>query len=504
VKLSELVGVRPLGLRIVVGGGEVGDLPVTAAYITDLPDPSRFLVPGIVVLTSGLWVDRPDGVERFVGALVAAGATALVLGTVEIGEIPADVVEVCRREGLVLATVPDDVSFGAVVQTVVEAVAEPVPVEAPGAELADRVRRTVGDGGVAEALSAVHEAFGVDAWVVDDVGALLAASGTIAPELVARSWSRDPGPEFTTHPLGSGRAALVVHRAAADLGPAAGRVLESLAAALRPELRFARRSRAARWDRVSSLLSAAVEESVPPGEISALLRLIGLDPQHPLRVLLARTDDATFPAEALAEVLARLCAGPGVRVAVCVHDGVAAAVLSESPETPPLTERVAGGLPEPMDLLGRRTVVLATSDPVPGVGRLGSAHAVAAERLEEFSAAPTDDPLVVVDSSASSDHRSLLRMLSGPTRESFADSVLGELDEYDRRHGADLVATVQTFLEQGSSWQEAARVLHIHPNTLRYRIARIEDLTHRDLGSMQDRVDLFLALECRGSIRDEG
>lgn len=504
MKLADLVGVRPLGLRIVVGGGDVGDLPVTAAYITDLPDPSRFLAPGIVVLTSGLWVDRPDGVERFVGALVAAGATALVLGTVEIGEIPVDVIEVCRREGLVLASVPDDVSFGAVVQAVVEAVAEPVPVEAPGVQLADRVRQTVGDGRLAEAMALVHQEFGVDGWVVDDVGSLVAATGGVRPELIARSWSRESAEEFTTHPLGAGRAGLVVHRAGGDLGPAAARVLEALAAALRPELRFVRRSRAARWDRVSALLSAAVEESLPPGEISALLRLVGLDPQHQLRVLLARTDDDAFPTEALAEVLGRWCAGPGVRVAVCVHDGLAAAVLSESPEAPALTDRLAGGLPEPLDLLGPRTVVLATSDPVPGVGRLGSAHAVAAERLGEFTGPTGGEPFVVVDSSASSDHRSLLRMLPVPTQQSFADSVLAELDEYDRRHGADLVATVQTFLEQSSSWQEAARALHIHPNTLRYRIARIEDLTHRDLGSMRDRVDLFLALECRGSIRDEG
>lgn len=504
MRLSDLVGIRPLGLRVVVGGGGVGDLPVTAAYITDLPDPSRFLVPGIVVLTSGLWVDRPDGVERFVGALVAAGASALVLGTVEIGEIPHEVVEVCRREGLVLASVPDDVSFGAVVQAVVEAVADPVPVQAPGLELADRVRQAVGDGRVAEAVAAVHDAFGLDGWVLDDVGSLVAATGGIAPELIARSWARDPGPEFATYPLGAGRAGLVVHRAGADLGPAAGRVLEALAAALRPELRFVRRSRAARWDRVSSLLTAAVAESLPAGEVSALLRLAGLDPRHQLRVLLARTEDDSFPAEALAEVLGRLCTGPGVRVAVCVHEGLAAAVLSESPEAPALEDRLAGGLPEPVDLLGPRTVVLSTSDPVPGVERLGAAHAVAADRLRESSAPVGGQPLVLVDSSAGSDHRSLLRMLPGPARTTFADSVLAALDEYDRRHGADLVATVRTFLEQGSSWQDAARALHIHPNTLRYRIARIEDLTQRDLGSMRDRVDLFLALECRGAIGDEG
>jgi hypothetical protein len=508
VKLSELVGVRALGLRIVVGDGGVGELPVTAAYITDLPDPSRFLVPGIVVLSSGLWVDRPGGVERFVGALVAAGATALVLGTVEIGEIPPEVVEVCRREGLVLASVPDDVSFGAVVQTVVEAVADLTDGDAPGGDLVGRVQQAVGDGALDEALALVHTSFAVTCWVVDDVGSLLATAGPVAADHVARAWSRTvPGDDVTYWPLGpsGSRAVLVAQRPAAELGPAATRVLGALAAALRPELRFARRSRRARWERVSALLAAAVDESLPPGEISALLRLVGLDPLHALRVLVARTDDPAFPAEAVAELLTRLCTGPGVRAAVCVHEGTATAVLSEVADVPGLRDRLAGGLPEPVDLLDGRSLVVATSDPVSGVARLGAAHAVALERLGEFDTGPRsaeDADLVVVDSSASSDHRSLLRMLSRPSRAAFAASVLGGLEEYDSRHGADLVSTVRVFLEQGSSWQEAARVLHIHPNTLRYRIARIEELTHRDLATMRDRIDVFLALECRGSIRD--
>lgn len=508
MKLAELVGIRSLGLRVVVGGGDVGDLPVTAAYITDLPDPSRFLVPGIVVLSSGLWVDRPGGVERFVGALVAAGATALVLGTVEIGEIPPEVVETCRREGLVLASVPDDVSFGAVVQSVVETVAVLGAGETPGVELGERVQQAVADGALDDALALVHTAFGVACWVVDDVGALLATAGAVGVERIARAWSREvQGEEVTTWPLGpaSSRAVLTAQRSRRELGPAATRVLEALAAALRPELRFARRSRRARWERVSALLAATADESLPPGEVSALLRLVGLDPQGALRVLVARTDDPGFPAEAVVELLARLCTGPGVRAAVCLHEGTATAVLSEVAEVADLRVRLAGGLPEPVDLLDGRTLVIAASDPVDGVSRLASAHAVARERLGEFDAAPhpaTAAGLVLVDTSASGDHRSLLRMLSRPTREAFATSVLGELEEYDRRHGGDLVTTVEVFLDRGGSWQDAARALHIHPNTLRYRIGRVEELTHRDLTTTQDRVDVFLALQCRGSIGD--
>ncbi len=37
-------------------------------------------------------------------------------------------------------------------------------------------------------------------------------------------------------------------------------------------------------------------------------------------------------------------------------------------------------------------------------------------------------------------------------------------------------------------------MLHLHVNTVRYRIGRVEELTGRDLGRFSDRVDVFLAL----------
>jgi DNA-binding PucR family transcriptional regulator len=37
----------------------------------------------------------------------------------------------------------------------------------------------------------------------------------------------------------------------------------------------------------------------------------------------------------------------------------------------------------------------------------------------------------------------------------------------------------------------------VHVNTVRYRIRRIEELTGRDLSSLDDQVDFFLALRIR-------
>jgi DNA-binding PucR family transcriptional regulator len=36
--------------------------------------------------------------------------------------------------------------------------------------------------------------------------------------------------------------------------------------------------------------------------------------------------------------------------------------------------------------------------------------------------------------------------------------------------------------------------MHVHVNTVRYRVKRVEELTGKDLSTMADRVDFFLAL----------
>ncbi|QPE04811.1 helix-turn-helix domain-containing protein [Microbacterium schleiferi] len=88
-----------------------------------------------------------------------------------------------------------------------------------------------------------------------------------------------------------------------------------------------------------------------------------------------------------------------------------------------------------------------------------------------------------------------MSQLSERERQTFAAEVLSPLWDYDARQGADLVRTLRVFLQNACAWQESARQLHLHTNTLRYRIARAEELTNRSLSSMDDRVDFYLALE---------
>ncbi|MEV4188055.1 helix-turn-helix domain-containing protein, partial [Streptosporangium canum] len=91
-------------------------------------------------------------------------------------------------------------------------------------------------------------------------------------------------------------------------------------------------------------------------------------------------------------------------------------------------------------------------------------------------------------------HALLLATVPDDVRRSFAARTLDPLFDYDRRHNSDLVRTLGTFLDCVGSWNACAERLHVHVNTVRYRIRRVEELTGRDLSAMADRVDLFLAL----------
>ena len=76
-------------------------------------------------------------------------------------------------------------------------------------------------------------------------------------------------------------------------------------------------------------------------------------------------------------------------------------------------------------------------------------------------------------------------------------TLLLPLEVYDSEHATDLVATLDAFLSACGHWSVAANKLGVHVNTLRYRLARIEKHTGRDLDSMADRADFYLALRTR-------
>jgi DNA-binding PucR family transcriptional regulator len=58
-----------------------------------------------------------------------------------------------------------------------------------------------------------------------------------------------------------------------------------------------------------------------------------------------------------------------------------------------------------------------------------------------------------------------------------------------------LLRTLDAWYAEGGSAKNAGKILYVHPNTVRYRIRRIEDLTGRDLDRPACVAELYLALQ---------
>jgi hypothetical protein len=76
-----------------------------------------------------------------------------------------------------------------------------------------------------------------------------------------------------------------------------------------------------------------------------------------------------------------------------------------------------------------------------------------------------------------------------------AHQVLGPVLEQGADERQLLIRTLWAWYDAHGAAAEAARLLHCHPNTVRYRLAKVTQLTGRDLHVPGDVVHLYLALE---------
>ncbi|MEU1271414.1 PucR family transcriptional regulator ligand-binding domain-containing protein [Streptomyces sp. NPDC005799] len=261
-----------------------------------------------------------------------------------------------------------------------------------------------------------------------------------------------------------------------------------------------------------------VQTGAAPAEIAARLRvaapvlLPGLGAAPHWQVVVARVDWAGADIEAgpvaqslLEEILVDpLATGPepSDRIAVAhtgdeavalvplpavsaEHDGSESGILAEA-----LLESVRDPLSAGLDDDGQVTLgVSAAVHSAEGLrGALEEArHArrVAAARPGRVCAAGHQEL---------ASHVLLLPFVPDDVRRAFTARLLDPLREYDRRHRAELIPTLEAFLDCDGSWTRCATRLHLHVNTLRYRVGRIEQLTGRDLSRLEDKLDFFLAL----------
>jgi purine catabolism regulator len=96
--------------------------------------------------------------------------------------------------------------------------------------------------------------------------------------------------------------------------------------------------------------------------------------------------------------------------------------------------------------------------------------------------------------------RLLYQLLGHRELEAFVHDVLGSLLAYDAAHRAELVRTVEVFLACNGNHVRAAQELHLHRNTLLYRLERAREVLGRDLEDADTRLAIQVALRIRHAI----
>jgi PucR family transcriptional regulator, purine catabolism regulatory protein len=94
-------------------------------------------------------------------------------------------------------------------------------------------------------------------------------------------------------------------------------------------------------------------------------------------------------------------------------------------------------------------------------------------------------------------YRLLFHLYEHEDLSDFYQETLGPLLESDKRSNSALIETLEGFFRCNGNLSETARAMHLHRNSLLYRLGRIEELLGRSLEDPELRLSLQIALKIR-------
>lgn len=266
-------------------------------------------------------------------------------------------------------------------------------------------------------------------------------------------------------------------RSAADIWA----VSDDLAAAAAEGYRIASADRARRDSQLrSALLNGLLDGRLGDGsrlwESAALLKL----PQHGSFVVVAA--ECPVPGE---EAL------PGVEDLLRRRDVASAWRLDGELQEGLVALRPKFGI-EPLcaELRRRASRRVGVSEPYPGLDQ--TAPALRQAQLACAAATPGTTDLVRFD-----EEPIAVLLVSAPdASHSVARRVLGRVLDLPETDRTLIIATIRTWLAEAGSTSTAARRMHVHRNTVRHRLRRLEELTGRSLADPVQVSEVHVALEC--------
>jgi sugar diacid utilization regulator/GAF domain-containing protein len=202
--------------------------------------------------------------------------------------------------------------------------------------------------------------------------------------------------------------------------------------------------------------------------------------------------DPPRPAVRLAELVR---AAVGGHPLIGLHEGVQVIFLPADPDPGDALRAVVAHLEH---VLPDHTPTIAVGPVAGGLAEHAAAYRVAHGALTLRRAAQPGGLVDVRDLGLAA---LLLENGTPDTLRRFARNLLRPVVANDTLRGGDLLPTLRAWLAEGCSTQATAQTLVVHPNTVSYRLARIEQLTGRSLRKVDTRLDLQLALTVRDIVR---
>ncbi|MET7283316.1 helix-turn-helix domain-containing protein [Kribbella sp. NPDC005582] len=504
--LSELLDAPELGLRLLHAAGGALDRPVGRLVTTDLLDPGRYLNGGEVVLTGLVWRRRPLDSELFVASMAARGATTILAGRAQLGDVPADLLEACQRHEVTLVEVPIEIAFADITEYVAAAGSAETGARLSASLVRQRqLLSSIAAGRSLDELAArISAEIGHDCRVLTPTGRHVVPGPGELPDdvldvITHRFLTADRTPAvagetpYSLFPVGSGLGnrltawVLVIEGDHTTWSRDHVEAVHELCAI--GALDRARRDEGRRALRplVADAL-ALVESGAPHAEVAARLRQAGAYSGRPLVVAVGELKD-DGPSEVALSLFEDVALTVGPAVVAPARDGLLVGFLPAAPGLPEQLRRAFGRLAP--GLHKARLAVGVSGETAVDALAGGLEEARFAQRAASGSRAPVS----VVTSDEVASHVLLLATLPDDVRRTYTQRVLGPVLEQDRKTNAELLTTLQAFLGCDGSWTRTADLLHLHVNTVRYRIERVEQLTGRDLSTLENRVDVFLALK---------
>ncbi|GAA1265927.1 PucR family transcriptional regulator [Streptomyces javensis] len=474
VTVDDLLSYPALQLRLIAGGAGL-HRSVSWAHVSELDDPTPWLLGSEMIMTTGIAMPRSAAGQRaYLERLDDAGVAALAVSAqLRMPPLRRAFFDAAEERGMPVLEIPLAVPFMAVAQEVAAAVQEDARHRL-GAQLQvfGALRWLTSENlDTATLFGRLEKLSGYDIYLCTTQGRPL-LPGVPAPDASVIPGSADapptiPGGFALPVPSPGGPAGFLIAFEREGARPAGLAVVQHIATVAAFQLAMVRTERETLRREGAEILAELLQGALEPAVARRHLLRHSIDGETVLAVVRGVTEDAVL--RALEDQPCLLLKRGADRYLLGSPD------LGEAVESLP---GVAAGMSRPFSpgsplRIAQREALWAAS------------HAVASGRaLVRYGDDVTgrwlpDDPAALTD---------------------LVEHVLGEALRYDTGHGSRLLTSVRTWMERDRRTDEAAAALHVHPNTLAYRLRRFSELTGRDLSTTGAFAEVWLAIRAASQL----